>query len=171
MAFYDLPFNSRLLHAALAGWRSSGVVTVQTGLPFTPELAVNGLNNGGFWLPDRVGDGSLPANERSHLRWFNISLDRTDPRRAFQTPPIYQYGNSGFNILRGPGLATVDTALARTFSLGEATRLQARIEAFNLLNRTNFALPNRILGLESSGAISRTSTPSRQFQLVLRLEW
>ncbi len=171
MAFYDLPFNPRLLHAALAGWRSSSVVTVQTGLPFTPELAVNGLNNGGFWLPDRMGDGSLPASERSHRRWFNTSLDRADPNRAFQTPPIYQYGNSGFNILRGPGLATVDTALARIFSLGEAARLQARVEAFNLLNRTNFALPNRILGLESSGAISRTSTPSRQFQLVLRLEW
>lgn len=171
---YDLPFRSitsRLLRAALANWRAGAVVTVQTGFPFTPELAINGLNNGGFQLPDRVGDGSLPSNRRSYMHWFNTSLGRADPNRAFETPPLYQYGNSGFGILRGPGLATVDAALIRSFPLGRRLRLQARIEAFNLLNETNFALPNRILGLESSGAISHTSTPARHMQLAARLEW
>ncbi len=178
--FYDVPFKSgraggsalsRLLRAALGNWRTSAVVTVQTGFPFTPELAINGLNNGGFQLPDRVGDGSLPYNQRSYMHWFNTSLDRADPNHAFETPPLYQYGNSGFDILRGPGLATVDAALTRSFSLGQRLRLHARLEAFNLLNGTNFALPNRILGLESSGAISHTSTPARQMQLAARLEW
>jgi hypothetical protein len=65
----------------------------------------------------------------------------------------------------------VDGALDRSFALGGRLRLRARVEAFNLLNRTNFALPNRILGLESSGAINHTSTASRQFQLAARLEW
>jgi hypothetical protein len=178
--FYDLPFRSgrgganatfRLLRAALGNWRASTMVTVQTGLPFTPELAINGLNNGGFQLPDRAGDGSLPSNQRSYMHWFNTSLDRADPNHAFETPPLYQYGNSGFDILRGPGLATVDAALIRSFSLGQRLRLHARLEAFNLLNGTNFALPNRILGLESSGAISHTSTPGRQMQMGARLEW
>jgi hypothetical protein len=174
-AFYDLPSpanaGSRLLRVALSNWRASSVVTLQSGFPFTPELAVNGLNNGGFQLPDRMGDGSLPSEQRSYLRWFNTSLDRTDPKHAFETPPLYQYGNSGFNTVRGPGLATVDGALDRSFALGGRLHLRARIEGFNLLNRTNFALPNRILGLESSGAINHTSTPSRQFQLAAKLEW
>ena len=179
-ASYDVPFKNqrtagsaaaRVLRAALAEWRASSVVTLQTGFPFTPELAVNGLNNGGFQLPDRAGDGSLPSDQRSYLLWFNTSLNRADPQHAFETPPLYQYGNAGFDIVRGPGLATVDGALVRSFALRGRWRLRARVEAFNLLNRTNFALPNRILGLESSGAINHTSTPSRQFQLAAMLEW
>ena len=149
----DLPFK---LHA-------SSQVTSETGFPFTPQLAVNGLNNGGFWLPNRVGDGSLPSSQRSYRQWFDT--------QAFATPALYQYGNSGFNIVRGPGLATVDAALARDFSLGGPLRLRASVEGFNLLNGVNLALPNRILGLSSSGTISHTSTPARSFQLGAKLEW
>jgi hypothetical protein len=98
-------------------------------------------------------------------------LNRADPKHAFETPPLYQYGNSGFNIVRGPGLATVDGAMDRSFALSGQLHLRARVEAFNLLNRVNFALPNRVLGLESSGAINHTATPSRQFQLAAKLEW
>ena len=50
-------------------------------------------------------------------------------------------------------------------------RLQTRIEATNLFNRTNLALPNAILGLDSSGTISHTATPSRNMQLVAKLIW
>jgi hypothetical protein len=180
-AAYDLPFKnpparggfnaSRVLREALANWRIATVVTVQTGLPFTPQLALNGLNDGGFQLPNRIRDGSLPADQRSYLHWFNTSLDPADPNHAFVTPPPYQYGNSGFDILRGPGLATVDASVARSFALTERLRLQTRLEIFNSLNHVNFGLPNRILGLPSSGVIDHTSTPSRQMQLVGRLEW
>jgi hypothetical protein len=179
-ASYDVPSGnsragrspgSRLFRWALADWRASSVVIVQTGVPFTPQLALNGLNNGGYQLPNRLGDGSLPSGQRSYLHWFNTSLDPADPNRAFETPPLYQYGNSGYNIIRGPGLATVDAAMARRFLAGSGAHLSARIEAYNLFNRANFALPNRILGLANSGAINRTSTPARQIQLALGLEW
>jgi hypothetical protein len=150
-------------HYDLAGWQIYAVVTLQTGLPFTPQLAVNSLNNGGFQLPNRIGDGSLPAGQRSYLQWFDTS--------AFTIPNLYQYGNSGFDIVRGPGLATVDAALAKTIPLQEGLRLQLRVESFNLLNRTNFALPNRVLGLESTGVIDHTITLARRLQLAVRLEW
>jgi hypothetical protein len=179
-ASYDLPFKSaraggngtsRLLRAALADWRAGTVITAQTGFPFTPELAVNSLNNGGYQLPNRVGNGSLPADQRSYLQWFNTSLDTADPNHAFEIPNLYQYGNSGFDILRGPGLATTDASLSKSFALGERLRLRTRLEAYNLLNRTNFALPNRILGVESSGVIDHTITPARSLQVVARVEW
>lgn len=176
-ASYDLPFQSHarakpsVLHAIAAGWRASAVVTVQSGFPFTPQLAVNSLNNGGYQLPDRLGSGSLPAGQQSYLHWFNTSLNPADPNRAFALPTLYQYGNSGFDILRGPGMATMDASMARRFSLSERLHLQTRVEAFNLLNRTNFALPNRILGVPSAGVISHTSTPGRQFQILARVEW
>jgi hypothetical protein len=65
----------------------------------------------------------------------------------------------------------LDAALHRTFALRERLRLEARIEAVNLLNHTNLALPVRFLGVEDSGVISHTITPARQFQLALRMAW
>ena len=65
----------------------------------------------------------------------------------------------------------MDAALAKTIPLQEGLRLQLRVESFNLLNRTNFALPNRVLGLESTGVIDHTITPARRLQLAVRLEW
>ena len=106
-ASYDLPFQgagtgagtgSRRLHAIIENWCASTVIAVQTGYP---QMAVNSLNNGGYQLPDRVANGSLAANQRSYRHWFNTSLDPLDPARAFAIPALYQYGNSGFDILRG----------------------------------------------------------------------
>jgi hypothetical protein len=158
-ASYELPFHVRV----------GTLIRIQSGLPFTPQLAVNSLNNGGFQLPNRVGAGDLPADQRSSLQWFNTGLN--SPGSAFELPPLYQYGNSGFDILRGPGLANADFSLARDFSLRESLHVRTRLEVFNLLNRANFALPERILGVESSGVISHTATSSRQMQLVVKLEW
>jgi hypothetical protein len=170
-ASYDLPFHSgsRIVHAAVANWRAGALVAIQSGLPFTPQLAVNSLNNGGFQLPNRVGRGDLAG--QSYLRWFNASLDPADPNSAFQIPPVYQYGNSGFDILRGPGLANTDLSLARDFAVRESLHLRTRVEVFDLLNRTNFALPDRILGTPSSGVIGHTATPSRQIQVMVKLDW
>jgi hypothetical protein len=132
-------------------------------------MAVNSLNNGGYQLPDRVANGSLPANQRSYRHWFNTSLDPLDPAGAFAIPALYQHGNSGFDILRGPGLASADAALGRRFSVGERLRLQMRLDVFNL--QTKFALPNRILGVESAGVISHTSTSARRLEVLARVEW
>ena len=161
---FDVP--QRLVgtaHYDWMGWRIYATATVQSGFPFTPELAVNSLNNGGFQLPNRIGYGALPAGQRSYLGWFDTS--------AFAMPALYQYGDSGFDILRGPGMADVDAAVAKTIALREGLRLQMRVESFNLLNRTNFALPNRILGVESTGVIDHTVTPARRLQLAARFEW
>ena len=157
------------LAAIARDWHASAMVTLQTGFPFTPELAANSLNNGGFQLPNRAGNGALPADGRSYLNWFDSSLGAAGS--AFQVPALYQYGNSGFDILRGPGLADADAALSRSYRLRENLRLETRLAATNLLNHANFALPDRFLGVESSGAISHTVTAARQLQLSVRVAW
>ena len=167
MATYDSPFHA----AALRDWRVSTVVTAQGGLPFTPQLAINSLNNGNYQLPNRVGFGSLPASQRSSAEWFNTSLDPTDPGHAFEVPPLFAYGDSGFDILRGPGLATVDFALERSFASRERPHLLMRGEALNLMNSTNLALPGLLLGTPSAGVISHTATQARQLQLTAKLSW
>jgi hypothetical protein len=159
------------LAAALAGWRIQAIVTAQSGFPFTPELAVNSLNDGGVQLPNRVGNGSLPSATRTPQLWFNTSLDTADPGHAFAIPSLYHYGNSGFNILRGPGLFSADASIGKEFKVGDASRLQTRVEAYNLPNRTNLALPTRILGVGASGAINHTAASARRLQVTARLEW
>lgn len=166
---YEIPSAGGRWKGPFSHWQMDGVVTAQSGMPFTPELAANVSNDGGPQLPNRVGFGSLPAGQRSPSGWFNTSLDAAGS--AFLTPPLFSFGNSGYDILRGPGLATVDVALSRRLALGERLRLLLRAEAFNSLNHTNLANPNRILGLDSSGSIDHTSTAARQIQLVTRLEW
>ncbi|HUP02651.1 MAG TPA: TonB-dependent receptor, partial [Bryobacteraceae bacterium] len=154
---------SATAHYEVRGFRVFAIATVQSGLPFTPQLAANSLNNGGFQLPNRLAGGTLGSGQRNYLDWFNTN--------AFAIPNLYQFGNSGYGILRGPGMANLDGAVERPFALGERVRITARVEAYNLANRTNLALPNRILGLESSGAIDHTVTDGRRLQLAARLEW
>jgi hypothetical protein len=169
VAAWQVPSTAGTLHPILANWHLDTLITAQSGMPFTPQLPVNSLNDGGYHLPNRVGAGSLPADQRSWQHWFNTALDT--PGAAFVTPGFYQYGNSGYDIVRGPGLATVDAALSRKFAVTEKLGVHVRAEAFNLLNQTNLALPQRVLGLDSSGVISHTSTEARHLQLVARVEW
>jgi hypothetical protein len=57
---------------------------------------------------------------------------------AFVQNPTGTYGDLGRNAVRGPGFFGFDLSLSRTFKLGERYSLQARADAFNVLNHTNF---------------------------------
>jgi len=70
-------------------------------------------------------------------------------------------GNLGRNAVRGFGAWQIDFALHRDFHLTESTRLQFRIEAFNVLNHPNFANPTDPGGLGQPGRLSYN--PTRQF--------
>lgn len=172
---YELPFGkgrrfasgaNPIVDGFIGGWQLNTITTIQTGLPFTPTMASNGLNNGGaYQLPNRIGNGELPSDQRTIQRWFDTS--------AFVAPPAFTYGNSGINILRGPGFGSVDFATHKNFRLwNETSRLQFRAEAFNAFNRANFALPEFRIGVPASGTITRTiSGFGRQIQLVAKIEF
>jgi hypothetical protein len=66
--------------------------------------------------------------------WFSPS--------AFALPLPGQYGNAGRNILRGPAFAQFDLKLQKVFELKEGTKLTFGVEAYNLLNHPNFAVPS-----------------------------
>ena len=74
------------------------------------------------------------------------------------------------NSLYGPGFFEWDMSLFRDFHIYERFSLQARAEARNLLNHPNLGNPGTVLGSQTFGVISDTSTnPMRQLQLGLRL--
>src|SRR5229473_2979553 len=179
-ATYDLPFaraNASVgvpwANRLVKDWQLSGIVTLQSGLPFTPQLSYNPSNDGDTrnpvrpsWNPNFAGRVILGGPDS----YF-------DPH-AFIQPLPGTFGNVGRNILQGPGLAQTDLSVARKFSLSERLGLQFRAEFFNLFNRTNFNTPNPVVYAAATGGpsptagvITSTTTTTRQLQFGLKLLW
>ncbi len=153
--------SKRLLGAVTRGWQISGIAAAQSGQPFTVTSNTDPTATGTTARPDRLRDGALPDDQRSVSRWFDTA--------AFAVPNCVCFGNSGRNILRGPGLMNIDVGLSRTFAIRERMRLQFRSEAFNLLNHPNLGLPGTSIGAAGVGIIGSVITPERQIQLALKL--
>ena len=115
------------------------------------------FNGSGGDRPNRIGNGTVSSPSQS--AWFDT--------KAFTTPRFGSFGNSGRNILDGPGFATVNASLLKNIVLKEAMTLQFRVEAFNLLNRTNFNLPDAVVGSPTFGQVLSSSAP-RHVQLGVK---
>jgi hypothetical protein len=150
--------------ALLARWQLSGIATAQTGSPFSFLMACADVNaEGNNCRPNVVHNAALPASQQSIAHWFDTT--------AFAVPSPQAWGNAGRNILRGPGFADIDLALARSFrTFGEARRLVLRGEFFNALNHTNFGLPVNSVDSPAAGTIAGAG-PGRVIQLGARLEF
>ncbi|MEI6667304.1 MAG: TonB-dependent receptor [Acidobacteriota bacterium] len=172
---YALPMGAGGGHASnaswpaalLANWQITGILTVQSGRPFTVALLpeFDNSNTGraslGFGANDRpnlVGNPTLTTP--SATQWFNTS--------AFAIPAYGSFGNAGRNILEGPGYANLNVALLKLVRLTAGARLQLRLEAFNLINRTNYNLPDNFLGSPTVGQIQSAGSP-RRLQLGAKL--
>jgi len=153
------------LNHLLGGWQMNGIITIQSGLPFTPTLATSVSNSGGS-KPDRRGSGELSEGQ-SINRWFDTSFNTAGA--AWFTPAQFTYGNGGRNILRGPGRWNVDYSIFKNFRLTERFGLQFRSEFFNLFNHPQFDLPNASIGNPIAGRIAATVGVPRDIQFSLRL--
>ena len=172
---YALPFgkgrhylaDNGLISTILTGWETHGIITLQTGRPFTVALLSEIDNSGtgrsilGFGANDRpnlVGDPEL--SNGSTLQWFNTA--------AFAFPAPGTFGNAGRNILDGPGFQNVNASLVKNTALTERVNLQFRAEAFNLFNHPNFNLPDNFFGSPTFGRITSARDP-RHIQFGLKL--
>jgi hypothetical protein len=163
---YELPFgkdkpflNSNMFENwVLGGWQVSGILTVQSGRPFTVLVSQDNANVlGNVDRPMVVGDGN--AGPKTVQQWINVS--------AFQLAPAGTFGNAGRNNLIGPGLTNLDLVLSRNFQIMERFGLQFRAESFNLANHPNFDLPSQTFGVPGFGSITAAEAP-RQIQFALR---
>jgi hypothetical protein len=172
---FDLPLgrgktflsNHGFLSAILSGCSTHGIITLQSGRPFTVNLLpeIDNSNTGiaslGFGAnnrPDRNSSGELP--DPSPDRWFDAD--------AFSFADYGSFGNAGRNILNGPGLTDASLSLIKDSRIGEGLRLQFRAEFFNAFNHVNFDLPDSFLGSPSFGRIASAQNPRRiQFGLKL----
>jgi hypothetical protein len=174
---YELPFGQTLTGvtgALAAGWQVSGIVTLRSGVPFTPVLGFDrararprsgGAGQRPNWAPGFDRDNVILGG---HVRYF-------DPN-AFTLPDAGFFGDVGRNALEGPGYASWDMAVFKNLRFNGKYRLQFRVEAFNVLNRANFALPaatvfNSAGRVENAGEITGIVGTARQLQLGLKLEF
>jgi hypothetical protein len=157
---YQLPFAGNIF---TRGWQLAGTGTAYSGRPFTP-VQTQGfkVDAGQPTRPDRIASGTLP--NPSHLDWFNLAAFPVVPLNAFR------YGDSGRNILDGPGQLVIDLALSKNFNITERSRLQFRWEAFNVINHTNFQLPNTAVDGTGGGSITKANDP-RVMQLALNFRF
>ena len=119
------------------------------------------IGAGSAQRPDQLRDPNLASDERTPERWFDTS--------AFALPAAFTFGSAPRNSVRGPDYVNLDFALAKTWPLG-GSQLEFRWETFNLLNRTNFDLPDRIFGNANFGRIFSAKSP-REMQFGLRLSF
>jgi hypothetical protein len=151
----------------LTGWQTLGIITLQSGRPFTVALLSEIDNSGtgrsllGFGANDRpnvIGDplAVTPTLER----WFNTA--------AFGFPPPGTFGNAGRNILDGPGYQNFNASLMKNTKISERVSFQFRAEVFNLFNHPNFGLPDNFLGSPTFGRITSARDP-RHIQFGAKL--
>ena len=162
-----------------AGWNLSGIATLQSGFPFSPQLGYNPTGNGDTRNPARP---QLNANFHGMLypktpgEWFNPN--------AFLAPYPGTFGNAGRDSLTGPGLEDLDLSLVKNSTIHERLHAQFRAEYFNILNHTNFTTPNAVVFSTgptpaktstapalspTAGVMTATATTSRQLQFALKL--
>jgi hypothetical protein len=183
---WELPFGrgksfltSGIGGAVFGGWRTSGVYTFASGLPFTVTSGGNYDSSidpfgAATSLPNVVGQ---PRIVGSTSCWFYVSSNPAcqalspNSHDAFALPQFGQFGNSGRNTLRGPHTNVFDFALMRDFKITENLQLQGRWEVFNLSNTPQFALPDGTLSDGSVATITSLASDPRIMQFALRLSF
>jgi hypothetical protein len=117
----------------LGAWQVQGIGTAQSGTPLSAVLGADVAGTGSPIVnrPDVIRDPNI--SNPTHFRFF-------DPG-AFRAPESGRFGNSGRNIIIGPGIWNLDVALLRTIRVNDATRANVRLDFYNIFNHTNFVAP------------------------------
>jgi hypothetical protein len=144
---WELPFHASEGGARallLGGWRMSGVVTLQSGAPFTvlngtdPTGALSGIDG-------LVGGSPIRPNINTTLPLSSMSVEdivRAGGAALFSPLPAgVRVGNAGRNILRADGIGNVDLGISKSIRVHENQSLQLRVDTYNFTNTRNFGIP------------------------------
>lgn len=163
---WQLPFfKSRKI---LGGWQIAAINNMWAGeavtFQYTPAAAFvvsgitqdfRGANN---YRPNLTCNPTLPADQRTVARYFDPACV------VIPTDPSQPFGNAARNTARGDSIYQLDMALSKSFEVFKDNRIEFRVEAFNVLNKTNFRAPNGNRSSAAFGTITQTYDP-RQIQL------
>lgn len=165
---YDLPFGRSqrwLTHGFVnkiaGGWQLNGIMALVSGIPFTVSASATSLNSPGN---AQTANQILPTVE------IFGGLTPYFDTKAFAAPSgAGVFGNTGRNILRGPGYFNLDGSVFRNFRITERFKLQFRTEAFGLTNTPHFNNPGATIG-GGFGNITGSSG-QRQLRFAMKLNY
>jgi hypothetical protein len=161
--------GSPVLSAIAGNWQMSGIVTLQSGRPFS--INSSGDRSAGAAGKSEYGDlvGYLTLTGGSRGQQIARYFDTTAVAQA----RAGTYGTLGRKILRGPNFKNADLSISRVFplKLRESARLMFRSEFFNAFNRVNLGLPNGTIGNSNFGRITSTDGGPRILQFSVKVEF
>jgi hypothetical protein len=164
-----LPSLPSAVNHVFGGWSLYWLGYLESGYFFSPSFSGSDPSNTNTFggRPHRIANGNLASGQRVLEHWFDVS--------AFRVPPRGGYGNSGANILEGPGYNGQDLSIMKRFTLHEQWRMTFLAAMENFLNHPNFALPAANISVPTAGVISATKGGDygarRKLVLRMRLEF
>ena len=191
---YLLPFgrgqmflgsSGNLVNKIVGGWQFTGISVFQNGQPFSVSYTAPGTPTGQVsGRANRVpGVALYPAN-KTKAQWFNpaaftaptcfTAAGASGTCAALNTQyagtgtAVYDsYGNSAYDMLRGPRFQDWDMSLQKNIAFKERYRVQLRADSFNVFNHPNFNTPNANITNGNVGTItSISSTPAYEQRTV-----
>ena len=194
---YDIPvpksnfFDNQLFK----GWGISGIVTYQSGLPFS----IFDSTSGGAFGATGIGTGNLicrPLAQQVAGYPACTPGDITTVQQVYTTGSIGSrldhyvnpnfvstaalvtsgatgatgYGNVPRNAFRGPYQQNWDLSILKGFHIGERNQFQFRMDVFNLFNHPIFREPSavQVATPATFGQITQTAVPARLIQFGLK---
>jgi len=174
---YEFPFgkgksyaNTGIVSYIVGNWKLNGTLSAFTGTPFTVTASSASLNAG----PDNTQTADQVNPIVNQIGGYGAGQHYYDPT-AFVPVTAVRFGNSGRNILRGPGIFNTDLSLDREFPIKERFRLEFRTDCFNITNTPHFSNPTTSVSSGTFMQITSTLNNStalnteRQFRFGLRL--
>ena len=165
---YDLPKayhgSSAFGKQALNSWSVSGIVTLQSGTPFS----IYGQDSAFQATTADLAPGRTVA---SAIKSGNVGdrLNAYFDTSAFVSPTAFgDFGQLGRNLIAGPKQIDTDLSIMKAFPVTERQRAEFRAEFFNLFNNVNWANPVNIATSANFGQIAATTTGPRVVQFALK---
>jgi hypothetical protein len=183
----DLPFgkgrqflnSGGITDHVLGGWQFNGIVTLQTGSPFSvtaPDTSFTGSNHSSYAnCTGNPFSGASSSPDQYTNGGFFINP------AAFAIPTSGSFGSCAPRAFHGPGIQDTDLSLFKQFKMTERVQMQFRAEFFNAFNHPNFQNPNANIAFPGSfGKVTNTLSPilgtgsggpgdPREIQLALKL--
>ena len=149
--------------ALLNDWSVNGILSLNSGRPMT--ITANdqtGTGAGHITRANCLGDAQPSGFDKAVTKWFDTT--------QFSAPGTRQFGSCGSGTVRGPGFKSLNMSVFRSFPLSNDRRVEFRIEGFNVLDWTNYALPGRNVSAPATfGVITGTVGTPREMQFAIKL--
>jgi hypothetical protein len=165
---WEVPFlkdRRDLVGRVFGGWQISGITSIRTGLPISPELGrdIAGVGSSARQRPLASGSPVLGRSERSINQWFDPSV--------YSAPAFGTFSPVARNIMSGPGWNVWDVSFAKFIPVTESTRLEIRADSFNLFNHTQWNGVGTSFFVPSAFGRVTSTRNERSFMLGARLEF